>query len=271
MDIEQTPDYIRSKTPETTFVEGILYHGTREPFAFSKDHNYHDPELNKSDGSLTLGEGLYLTNDDKTAENYSVVRGNTEKLPIVYSVYAPDCKFLDFRGENGGNVFVPNNMLQKWTKYFEFQFIQELRNKPDLGPAYIDVPVEGNSMISARRKMNLAYMMRDERRKYLEYLREISDKENIDLRVMLGTSPAAKNNTDFHGSYPAPPWVSEFRRFMIDEMEYDGIIYIEGGEGKDKRDHATYIVYDLSKIFFSTEPINKSVDAKGLEPLTPSV
>ncbi len=235
--------------PETTYYEGILYHGAPRAFQFRVDYRFDDPQ---ADGSATLGLGLYTSDEADVAVNYSEVRSGRDNPPHVYSLCAPDAKFLDFRGEAGNNVPVTREMLIKWTEYFSKQLSREIAEKPDLGPAEIVEDVPGKDY--RRLKINYDLIWRALKQQYLAFLYELPEREAVDLRVMLGTGPTGPNRADFR-RFPSgsPPWVHYFRRFVLDELQYDGIIYIEGGEGKKAKEHNTFVIYNLDKVFFSKE------------------
>ncbi|HWA52270.1 MAG TPA: hypothetical protein VG895_04405 [Patescibacteria group bacterium] len=241
--------------PETTYYSGILYHGAKEPFNFDPKYDYNTAT---TDGSWTLGPGLYSLHTEEEAKKYSHVRQghydySTHKKPPthVYSVYANDCKFLDFRNEEGGNTFTPPNIIKKWKSYFEKRFNQEKEEKPDLGPEIAHV--EGKNGIG-RRIINRAYIDRDKKEKYLKYLEEIEDKSNIHLRKMLGTQPIINSPSGFNGNNYGVQWGNWFADFVVKDLGYDGIIYIEGTE-YEKGDASTFIIYNLDSIKVSEKPI----------------
>ena len=224
------------EVPETTYYEGILFHGAPRPFVFRTDYKYDNPE---DEGSQTLGLGLYTTDELDVASNYSEVRqaGYEDKSPFIYTLYAPNCKFLDFRGEHG-NVPVTKDILSRWRDYFAEQLRKEIEARPDLGPEKVTIQNPGESF--TRFKTNGEVSARKEKQVYLEFLRELEDQSRIDLRVMLGT--------DTSGS---TPWIHYFKRFVMGKLGYDGIIIEEGGEGEKAKDHATFVIYNLDSVYFS--------------------
>lgn len=65
--------------PETTYYEGILYHGAPRAFQFRVDYRFDDPQ---ADGSATLGLGLYTSDEADVAVNYSEVRSGRDNPPM---------------------------------------------------------------------------------------------------------------------------------------------------------------------------------------------
>ncbi|MEO6729008.1 MAG: hypothetical protein ABIM99_03735 [Candidatus Dojkabacteria bacterium] len=239
--------------PEVTYFEGILYHGAKKELTFSKDFDYSDPN-SSFDGSFTLGEGMYLTDNRELAKSYSNVRQHNSGQHLVYSAHAPNCKFLDFRGEHG-NVPVEGQMLIDWERTYS-DYLNKLElEEPISEEEYEDVVINGRT----RRKFNRALLEREDLRVYGKYLKALAvGNIKVDLRVMLGSAPGGdlpKNDSGYEGGDYAPPWSSLFRRFIIGQS-YDGIIYNEEGEGKDDGNHPTYVVYKLEAIEFSTETID---------------
>ena len=244
--------------PETTYYSGILFHGAKKQFSFRSD--YFDIDLaerlkdDAPDGSFTLGEGLYLADNKDDAQNYSRVRQSQTDSddfdPFIYSSYAPDCKFLDFRGEFH-NVPVPNEAIKKWIRFYKDQIEQRYGHIPEDAPEYTVVD-EG---MVRRRKPIPGVRKRNWATQYTNFLEEVQNSKDLDLREMLGTSPARKNQSGFDGNYPSPDWTTNFRNFVVGELGYDGIIYSEGGEGEKARDHDSFVVYNLDKIHFSEKTL----------------
>lgn len=238
---ESTETSIHAQLPETTYYPGILYHGSKTPFNFKSAYDYENDAVD-TDGSWTLGPGVYLVDNEQAAKEYSRVRqGSDSKNQYIYTSYAPDCKFLDFRGKNGGNVPVPKSIIHQWSEYFSEHVRQEIQAKPDVGPEreYI-----GDANNRQRIKVNSEYKIREAKKHYVRFLKEREERGHADLREMLGTASMGRG----------PAWAQQFREFIIKKMGYDGIIYTEGSEHADGNDNATYIIYNLDVLHFSQNP-----------------
>ena len=231
--------------PETTYYSGILYHGAGKPFQFDIKFDYDHPT---SDGSETLGPGLYLTLDRHHAENFSRFRqgireGSNQETNIqlyTYSVYVNDCKFLDFRDSKGGNTPVTRETVNKWFNFFQKKLDDEKKQKPDVGPRFKKTTNEDGITMKTP---NPDFSKRHRKEEYLDYLNKLKTKNKIDLRKML--------NTQYSGWVPYGDW---WREFVIKELGYDGVIYIEGTD-YDKVDTPTFVVYDLESIKISEKPV----------------
>ena len=66
----------------------------------------------------------------------------------------------------------------------------------------------------------------------------------VDLRVMLETAPDPNLRSRY---LPSPPWMKMFSNFMQQEG-YDGIVYIEGGEGAKRQNSQSYVFYNLERV-----------------------
>jgi hypothetical protein len=248
--------------PETTYYLGYLYHGAKDTFRYSKSHDYSDPAINSTDGSSTLGTGLYLTDSPAEAKNYSLIRQQKpQPLPLVYSVYAAECKFLDLRSQNSGKrtregipyrVQLPKEFVKKWKNYF-YKYLTQEREK--YTPTEPKVEETSDSQHVARRiKRNDSSNRLRKLDQYFHYLDEIAKLDEIDLRIMLGSAPAIKNEAQYKGNQMSPRWSGLFTRFMIDELQYDGVIYDEPSEHDDKVS-STFVIYSLDKVEVSATPL----------------
>jgi len=248
------PNEVAVSAPETTYVSTLLYHGTKEPFHFRTDYTFNDPS---NDGSFTLGTGIYLTNSLEHAADYSWVRKSRREGPaIIFSVAAEQCKFLDFRGEEG-NVPVTVEMIVKWKDYFEQDLKRQKQEKPDLGPERIEVDFPHSPNITKRIKINWEVVTRKNLDAYLSYLQELlTSPRRVDLRELLGTAPVPWTKTQFEGNETAPLWSNLFRSFVVQELEHDGIIYLEAAEGNLKELYPSFVVYNLESIHFSDKPLS---------------
>ncbi|MBI2196311.1 hypothetical protein HYU45_01725 [Candidatus Daviesbacteria bacterium] len=206
----------------------LLYHGAAGRFDFQPAFDYRSADYcTDTDGSETLGEGFYTTDSVSAAENYSLVRQHIGKpQPIVMKVLPYQAKVLDLRATTDSSVNVPvstdffNSWYEHYKKYFEDQTIIE--NQP--------------------------WNIRAMETEYWNFLnrakRRVDTGEPIDLRVMLGTAPFAKLRSP---NWPSPCYMKLFSNFMVDQG-YDGLIYIEGGEGGKKQSSPSYVFYNLEKV-----------------------
>lgn len=207
----------------------VLFHGSAQEVKFSPDFDYtsHD-YLRDNDGSATLGFGFYAIANRTEAENYSLVRqADKEAQPKVTSILPHEARVLDLRqeGDVTKNAPIPNELALQWKDTYR---------------AYLDTrpPREESSMTGE--------ILNSLEQKYAEYLDQVVELEKVDLRQLLGTAPLRleKAKSPNHGS---PPWATLFSDFMVAEG-YDGLIYNEGGEGKDGQGGASYVFYNLEKI-----------------------
>jgi hypothetical protein len=231
----------------------LLFHGSIEPFAYSPRFAYDENFCSTYDGSMTLGSGIYTTPDRNQAENYSLVRQQTEgSLPYI-AVFLPNkAVMLDLREKNSlaKNAPIPKELFEKWRERYVRFYKDQDRSK---------LPWYENRFET----------------EYLAHLDKLAQFPNIDLRVMLWTGSDSRIKDGF---YPGPPWVDLFSQFMKDEG-YDGVIYREGGEGEKGKDSPTFCFFNLEKINtfegwqkrkeLMTEPAN-SVRVKIFNLLTPS-
>lgn len=243
----------QQEKPEITYVSTLLYHGAKRPFTYKNDYRFDENDL---DGSFTLGEGIYLTDKLDSAVEYSKVRQHSETAnPIIFSISAQECKFLDFRGEDG-NLPVEQEMVVRWRDYFRTYLDKQIDERPDVGPEKVIVDVADSPI--RRRMINQDWLDRKELQDYLAYLNEIIDEEkSVDLRFLLGVDRVEETNTDFDGDITRPQWSGLFRQFMLDE-DYDGVIYLEGSEIHRAGQHPSFVVYNLDSIKISDKPIDLS-------------
>ncbi len=206
----------------------LLFHGAVNPITLSSQFDYDSEEyLKEHDGSQTLGEGFYSVSDREIAEGYSQIRqtGRESGPMLVVIEFLPyQARMLDLRAKTDPtrNAPLPRELFIKWSKHFQDYY----------------------SQTEARR--NLARYVQSMEEQYSAYLLELQGLPAVDLRVMLGTSPT--RNPDIKSlNYPSPPWMRKFAEFMKKEG-YDGLVYIEGEEAPAKRNHDTYVFYNVDKI-----------------------
>jgi len=202
----------------------LLFHGASEPFIYDPKFAYNSNFYTNNDGSATLGTAFYTTLNKLQAENYSYVRmmpHENEPLNVV-ELLPKNARMLDLREKTSleKNAPVPKEFFEKWREKFVRHYKEE-------------------------DKENTPWHIRSFETRYLVHLDKLEKLPDIDLRSMLWTS-VDRRLTD--GKYPSPPWIDLFSAFMKGKG-YDGVIYIEGGEGKKGADNATYC-------FYNTEAIN---------------
>lgn len=205
----------------------LLFHGTATNFRFSRQFDYMSKDYYaKSDGSQTLGEGFYTTAERKAAENYSVVRLiGQEAVPVVLEVLPYRARVLDLRAksEPSKTAPVPKDLFEKWYERFKAYYKDVVSRK------------------------NLPWHVHSAEAEYMSYLIKLQElRPTPDLRVMLGTAPTGTREIPTL-NYPSPHWMKLFSNFMVEEG-YDGIVYNEGGEGRNAKNHTTYVFYKLDKV-----------------------
>jgi len=203
----------------------ILFHGSARPFKFSKNIDYQSQDyLDSTDGSMTLGFGLYATDERNAALNYSVVRQNNAHSQIIATPLLPfNARVLDMRRKDDitKNAPVSREFAEKWRT----RFLSYLKNRKP-------------------REENLGKMIDGLEVEYADYLNRVLNSGDLDLRVLLQTGPSPILHSS---SYPAPPWALLFPVFMREEG-YDGLVYVEGGEGERKSFSPSFVFYNLEKI-----------------------
>ncbi len=205
----------------------LLFHGASENFNFSSKFDYRSKDYYaKSDGSQTLGEGFYTTAERGSAVDYSVVRQfKQDTTPVVLEVLPYQARVLDFRAKSDAtkNASVPKDLFDNW--YMKFK-------------AYFE---------DSESRKNLPWHVHAGEAEYMSYLIKLKQVlPTPDLRVMLGTAPTGTRDISSL-NYPSPPWMRLFSNFMV-EQGYDGIVYNEGGEGRNAKNHTSYTFYNLEKI-----------------------
>lgn len=201
----------------------LLFHGAKEPFSYDPSFVYNKDFYTTYDGSLTLGTGFYTTPNMEQAKNYSYVRQvNPEGSSLNVESFLPNrAVMLDLRERETlqENAPISKDMFERWReKFVRYYKDQDLGSLPWYETAFLT--------------------------EYLKHLDGLAKYPDIDLRPMLWTD-TDKRLMD--GSYPSPPWVDLFQQFMITEG-YDGVIYIEGGEGEKGEPAPTYCFFNTKAI-----------------------
>jgi hypothetical protein len=205
--------------------EDLLFHGSSELFDFSQGFDYGSQEyLQENDGSTTLGFGFYAIDDRVEAENYSIVRqANSSGSPSVIDIMPYQARVLDLRDKSDvtKNVAIPRDLTEKW----QAAFLDYLRVKEP-------------------RSGNLGTILDSMETEYASYLSRVMDLDEIDLRILLETAPSPKVKSR---NLPSPSWTRLFTNFMMNQG-FDGLVYNEGGEGRNGKGGSTYVFYNLKKI-----------------------
>lgn len=203
----------------------ILFHGASRHFDFSHEFDYRNAQYqHENDGSSTLGFGFYTTPSENEARNYSLVRQAREGVKALLVPILPyQARILDLRQKEDlkKNGPIPRELAQAWQKKFRTYFLVKAPRVGFLGQIIDGLEAE-----------------------YLEYLSRVLTTDKIDLRLLLQTIPNAQFKSR---NLPSPPWSYLFMEFML-EQGYDGLIYNEGGEGKNGEGGASYVFYNLEKI-----------------------
>lgn len=235
---ETDPLFIDINNPKEN--EMILYHGSSKVLHVREDYN---PSIDEnSDGSETLGTGLYTTDNKEQAEKYAELRGGSNGGYL--SVVIPkNAIMLDLRE----NTPIPEDIFQKWVDYW-------LESVPSLKKRLI----EDNGQA-------IAEILFETVNKYTEFLLKIKDikddpnKRNI--RYVLATMNIPEYGIRF---YPGQSQNSIFREFML-SLGFDGIIAPEGGDTKDFGYADSYVFFNYSKVgtlddWKEREPIDNNLD-----------
>jgi len=203
----------------------ILFHGSYKALSFNPGYDYSSPAFQEEgEGSQTLGVGFYATDDRETAENYSRVRqwGPLPKDRFVTELLPYKARMFDFRWDKDVrfNAPVSEEMIDRWCDYYRSFYNNRPKNSGNL--------------------WGTNYLIENVLTEYLHFLETVQSlRKEIDLRILLDTAP----DPDLPGHiYPHPPYVEVFSSFMRSEG-YDGLIYVEGGEGEEAKNHTSYVFY----------------------------
>lgn len=204
----------------------LLYHGIAKEFTYS-----HLGKFNiDSDGSEDYGSGLYTTDNQAQAENYSIERsGGILEKPIVYSFLPHQARMLDVRDIHNMNIngVLPNEFVLDWL---------------DCLKGYI---TGKNKFVDLQGKSPEGYLQDILKRDYEKYIEKITEAMRNGCLVRVRTEIVDEPGIfDLNGNgYLAIP----FRKFMLDKG-YDGMIYREGGEGSKREALTGYIFYNYQVV-----------------------
>ncbi|MBI2330073.1 hypothetical protein HYU94_01665 [Candidatus Daviesbacteria bacterium] len=206
----------------------LLYHGAASHFEYQQTFDYRSEEYcTSSDGSQTLGEGFYTTDSVRSAENYSLVRQHHDVSQFIVMKMLPyQARVFDFRVVTDPTVNAPVSvdLFNKWYEHYRNYF--------------------GNQKITENQPWNIRAMELE----YWNFLnrakRLVDTGELIDLRVMLGTTFFTRLQAP---NWPSPCYMKLFANFMVGQG-YDGLVYVEGGEGAKRQNSPSYVFYNLEKV-----------------------
>lgn len=199
----------------------LLYHGAAQEFAYSHLGEF-DPSNTEGDGSSDYGSGIYMTDNNPQAINYSLERSSHRlTTPIVYSFLPYQARMLDVRESTDPeyNGVLPKPLVEEWAGYLE-NYVRDENNFSGYNEFLKDVFQGGI-------------------RSFLEPVKKAL-QENQDVYIRSGHDrhssgifQRTKNGLIDH----------IFRKFML-AQGYDGMIYKEGGEGEKKADLTGYVFYN---------------------------
>ncbi|MCL5091010.1 MAG: DUF3990 domain-containing protein [Patescibacteria group bacterium] len=197
----------------------LLYHGTAREFVYSPTGNY-DTRATGGDGTTDYGFGFYTTGSPKQAKNYSSERSKGRlNVPIVYSFLPYQAKMLDVRDavKPTLNGILPRSFVEQWVKYLE-EYLNDEKNFQCFEGLAKEAVYEGvkNDFLERTKlgfQQKILFSIRDPKGRGIFML----DKNGL-------------IDTAFQG-------------FML-FLGYDGMIYREGGEGKDKEDLTGFVFYN---------------------------
>lgn len=198
--------------------EEILFHGAAKEFEYSATGEY-DVFDTGGDGSTDYGFGFYTTDNLKQAENYSRVRGN-RKEPLTYNFLPYNAKMLDVRDKNNPNHngILPKEFVKKWLKFLEKDLEEEVKRN-DMGDFAKEAQREGVTDF------------------FIKNVKKHLEKES---------SFIIRNEFEEPGIFlPNYNGLIDliFQRYMESEG-FDGMIFVEGGEGDNKEKLTGYVFYN---------------------------
>jgi len=230
-----------------------LFHGFNSNyFKYTPVYDYDSEEyFENTDGSATLGQGLYVTDSRAEAEKYSKMRKSRKigeqgsKIEASVEVFVPyKAKMLDLRmdldpSENG---HFPKQLAEVWKKYYESYYahilkIIESSNKKD-GKEIIP-----DSIFSTY----VFYYKAGIFEKYKNLIDEVIESDRLDLRYLLGTAGNDSFKNNIGSAFHSPPWITLFSSF-IKKAGFDGLIYIESGDDDHFERTPSFVFYNLDRV-----------------------
>jgi hypothetical protein len=232
---------------------GALFHGHKgSGFNYYLSFDYASDEyLNTTDGSATLGQGLYLTDSLKEAENYSKMRTSGSfveqgsEVPTSVEVFVPfKARMLDLRlrenqNENG---HFPKKLAESWSDYYD-SFYNRLISIIESSNSENGKNIIPEAVFSTYSFYQRAGIFE----KYKDLIKEVIESDNLDLRYLLGTAENEDFRNNLGNALHSPPWVPLFTSF-IKEAGFDGLIYNESGDASHFGRAPSYVFYNLNKV-----------------------
>ena len=209
----------------------ILYHGSFKPLEINVDYK-HEDDSDEPDGSVTLGTGVYSTDDKNQAQLYAKIRANIDQYPDYpqgyLSVLIPNkAVMLDLRG----NKPIPEPIFKAWVSYWN-----SVQPKID------------SKLKKELSTYSLSYIaIKDANDEYTNFLEKIKDIKNDpnkrNIRYVLGTMDIPEYGISTYQDSN----IEYFRNFML-SLGFDGIIAPEGGDSEEFGYSDSYIFYNYDKV-----------------------
>jgi len=209
----------------------IVFHGAAKKFQYSHEGKYNWEENTFGDSWNDYGKGLYATDNLEQAQNYSQERSkylDKDKRPskeVVYSFLPYKARMLDVRDKEDHDSLgiLPSNFTKDWVEYLE-NYLSKDDNFANIDPDNVII------LIKEGIKEN-----------FLDRLKK-SIEENQKIIIRGGFREHGIFLPNMNGLID-----EVFRDFMLSK-EYDGMIYLEGGEGENKENLTGYVFYNYEVI-----------------------
>lgn len=218
-----------------------LFHGfSANRFSYDPKFDYEsDDYLDQTDGSATLGRGLYATDSLIEAQKYSAMRisrsiSQTSEVPANVEIVLPfQAKMIDLRQSEDltHNGYFPEDVAKGWKEYYS-GFVKYLED----GDYKTEIP-----------DVYKFYLKEGVFHKYQKLIGEVIDTGRLDLRYLLATSSSDEFENSLGKDQPYPPWIPLFSTFMK-KAGYDGVIYNESGDAAHFNRAPSYVFYNLDKV-----------------------
>lgn len=168
-----------------------------------------DYEKSEMVDGATLGYGLYTTANRNQAENYANIRPDS----TVFELMPYQSRMLNLTSKNEvKNTSIPKEIAREWIEFARERVLE--------------------------RALNSNYLIKERLNEVLGLMPQLENKDFIDLRRdILGTE---RNPFSI---------IEDVWREFCKQKDWDGIIYIEGGEDEfSQHPDRTYVFYNLNKI-----------------------
>lgn len=212
----------------------LLFHGALQDFSFSQYFNY---EGFNNPGSHTIGQGFYATSERNDAFLYATRRSPFVQGQVVVEVLPYQAKMFDFRSlqDVRRNAPVPYALVSEYRDFCQEKFHKRFDGYDIEGDvSFINTSEFGDE----RTKRVVRFSRYNNLRRYIAVLNTFTDNKAIDLREMLSLIGQA--------------YQSEFASDLISDFmlskDYDGLIYIEGGDHPDHKNPVSYVFFNLKKV-----------------------